>query len=103
MKRMVRTTGFGSPAESYAANSIDWNTLLFPKPHAMYVFSVNGRGNENYGLYDRDLVIIDCSLIPESGDLVVYRSGGEFVIGRYTGAEDEITGVVSRTVRIHRR
>ena len=102
MKRTLRTTGFGSPAESYAENDIDWNTLLLPKPHAMYVFSVRGSMNEDNTLCDNDLAIIDCSLIPRSGDLVVRVIDGEFGIARYTGDEHEITGVVSRIVRIYR-
>ena len=103
MKRTVRTTGFGSPAESYVENDIDWNTLLLPKPHAMYVFSVSGSINEDENLCNNDLAIIDCSLTPRPGDLVVRVIDGEFGIDRYTGNEPEITGVVSRLVRIYRR
>jgi DNA polymerase V len=102
MKRTQRTTGFGSPAESYAENDIDWNTLLFPKPHAMYIFSISGSGHEEYKICDEDLAIIDCSLIPKVGDLIVYTIDGEFSIGKYTGTEIEVVGVVSRLVRLLR-
>jgi DNA polymerase V len=102
MKHSQRTTGFGSPAESYAENDIDWNTLILPKPHAMYVFSINGSSLEEYKIADKDLAIIDCSLVPKKGDLVVIVVDGEFRIGKYSGTESELVGVVSRLVRLLR-
>ena len=102
MKRSQRTTGFGSPAESYAENDIDWNTLLLPKPHAMYIFSISGSGLEEYRISDKDLAILDCSLIPKKGDLIVLVVDGEFRIGQYSGIENEVVGVVSRLVRLLR-
>ncbi|RKX87919.1 MAG: hypothetical protein DRP58_01725 [Spirochaetes bacterium] len=102
MKRIQRTTGFGSPAEAYAENDIDWTSLLLPKPHAMYVFTINGSGNEEYKICDKDLAIIDCSLIPRKGDLIIHTVDGEFGIGEFVGAEKDIVGVVSRLVRFLR-
>lgn len=102
MKRTQRTTGFGSPAEAYAENDIDWNTLLLPKPHAMYIFSVSGSGNEENKIRDKDMAIIDCSLIPKKGDLIVHTMDSEFSISKYTGTEVEVVGVVSRLVRLLR-
>ena len=102
MKHTQRTTGFGSPAESYAENDIDWNSLLFPKPHAMYVFSIDGRKHRKYQLCDKDIAVIDCSLIPKAGDLIIHTVDGKFAIGKYSGTETEIIGVVSRIVRILR-
>lgn len=100
MKRTQRTTGFGSPAESYAENDIDWTSLLLPKPHAMYIFNVKGSGSEKYKICDKDLAIIDCSLRPSHGDLIVHAVDGEFVIGQFSGSETDIVGVVSRIVRL---
>ena len=102
MRRIQRTTGFGSPAESYAENDIDWASLLLPKPHAMYIFKINGSGNEEYKICDKDLAIVDCSIIPKSGDLIVFTVDGEFILGRYTGTETDIVGVVSRIIRFLR-
>jgi len=102
MKRTQHTTGFGSPAEAYAENDIDWNRLLLPKPHAMYFFSVRGGEYDEFNINDKDLAIVDCSLTPEIGDLIILTLDGEFRIGEYTGTEAEIIGVVSRLVRLLR-
>jgi len=100
MKRTQRTTGFGSPAEAYTENDIDWNRILLPKPHAMYFFSVRGSEYDEFNIKDKDLAIVDCSLTPEIGDLIILTLDGEFRIGEYTGTEAEIIGVVSRIVRL---
>ena len=102
MKRTQRTTGFGSPAESYVDIDINWNKLLLPKPHAMYIFTIRVSENSELKICNNDLAIIDCSLVPKPGDLIVYVADGEFGIGKYTGAEIEIIGVVSRLVRLLR-
>ncbi|MEA1910173.1 MAG: S24 family peptidase [Spirochaetota bacterium] len=102
MKRTQRTTGFGSPAEAYTENDIDWNRLLLPKPHAMYFFSVSGSEYDEFNINDKDLAIVDCSLVPKIGDLVILTADGEFRIGDYTGSEADIIGVVSRLVRLLR-
>ncbi len=103
MKHNQRTTGFGSPSEAYADNDIDWNSLLLPKPHAMYFFSVKGSEYDEFNINDKDLAIVDCSLAPEIGDLVILTLDGEFRIKDYTGSEHEIIGVVSRLVRLLRK
>jgi len=100
MKRFVRPSGFGSPAESYAENDIDWNTVVLPKPNAMFVFPITGSKFEEYSIISKDLAIVDRSLVPGKGDLVVLVLDGDFGIKKYTGAEREIVGVVSRLVRL---
>ncbi len=100
MKRFQRTTGFGSPAEAYAENDIDWNKLILPKPHAMFIFYIEGNGFSKYGIFDRDLAVIDCSLSPGKDDLVVKIIDGEFGVDYFMGTEHEIIGVVSRIVRM---
>jgi SOS-response transcriptional repressor LexA len=68
----------------------------------MYVFTVRGSGNEDYMVCDKDLAIVDSSLLPKVGDLIIHTVDGEFVIGRYAGTEKDIVGVVSRLVRLLR-
>ncbi len=79
---MVRATGFGSPAEAYIDDEVDWKEILFPKPHAMYVFSVQGTGLSEQGIREGDYVIIDSSCRPGPGKLVVAVLEGEFCLGR---------------------
>ena len=78
---MVRATGFGSPAEAYIEDETDWTKILFPKPHAMYVFSVQGEGIKEKGIRSGDYLILDCSRRPATGSLVVAVIEGEFCLG----------------------
>lgn len=116
----LRTTGFGSPAESYAEASVDWNKILFPKPHAMYSFRIAGTRLEPLGLNNRDVAVVDCSVTEITpGMLAVFISGGAFGVGRATtldgslafdcagsfrrlGEDFRIIGAVSRIIRFLR-
>ncbi len=79
---MVRATGFGSPAEAYIDDETDWTGILFPKPHAMYVFTLQGSGFADEGIKEGDYLIIDSSCHPSAGKLVVAVLEGEFCLGR---------------------
>ena len=74
--------------------------MVLPKPNAMYVFPITGSKFEEFNISDKDLAIIDRSLVPGKGYLVVLVLDGEFGIKKYTGVEREIIGVVSRLVRL---
>ena len=82
-KTMVRATGFGSPAEAYIDDETDWTGILFPKPHAMYVFTLQGGSLEQEGIREGDYLIIDSSCRPSAGKLVVAVLEGEFCLGRF--------------------
>lgn len=78
---VIQATGFKSPAEMYAEPGIDWNTLLLPKPHAMYSMRVEGQGALSFGIFNQDLLIIDTSRRPNPGELLVAALDGEFLLG----------------------
>ena len=79
---VIQATGFKSPAEMYAEPGIDWNTLLLPKPHAMYSMRVEGQGALSFGIFNQDLLIIDTSRRPNPGELLVAALDGEFLLGK---------------------
>jgi DNA polymerase V len=79
---VIQATGFKSPAEMYAEPGIDWNTLLLPKPHAMYSMRVKGQGALSFGIFNQDLLIIDTSRRPNPGELLVVALDGEFLLGK---------------------
>ena len=109
------TTGFASPSETYADNRPDWNSIILPKPHAMYLFRVTGNDLEGFGILDKDMVIIDCSEKPITGKIVAAILEEEFHMGRLEPGpllvsagnvfpikeDSRIIGVVSRLVRCY--
>jgi len=119
---VIQATGFKSPAEMYAEPGIDWNTLLLPKPHAMYSMRVEGQGGLSFGIFNQDLLIIDTSRTPNQGELLVVALENEFLLGKIehksqnngrvflTGNEEiplsvdqelRVVGVVARLIRLY--
>src|SRR5829696_5538127 len=63
--------GFPSPADDYLEGEIDLNRLLIERPAACYLMRVSGPSMEGARIFDGDLVIVDPSVEPRSGHVVV--------------------------------
>lgn len=75
--------GFPSPAEGYTDVSIDFNRYILEHPAASYCFYVKGDSMEGAHIAEGDLVVVDRSLTPASGCLVVCSLDGGFTLKRY--------------------
>ena len=80
-------SGFPSPASDYIENPIDLNQLLIKKPNATFLMRFKGEGMIFSGIKEDSILVIDRSLKPKNGDIVVASIGGEFfcrkiIIGR---------------------
>ena len=67
--------------------SLDLNALLTPRPIATFYMRVAGHGLRSHGVFDGDLLVIDRSVLPAPGQLVVAEHRGEFLL-RPLGRED---------------
>ena len=67
--------------------SLDLNALLTPRPIATSYMRVAGHGLRSHGVMDGDLLVIDRSILPPPGHLVVVEHRGEFLL-RPLGRED---------------
>ncbi len=76
------SAGFPSPAEDYLELDIDLNTHLIKNPISSFFLRVSGNSMNKTGIYDNDLLIIDRSINPKSGDVVVALLDGEFTLKR---------------------
>ena len=124
LARPVRA-GFPSPADDFIEEEIDLQRLLITNRPATFLVRVAGDSMVGKGLFDGDLAIVDRSLVPASGDVVVVDIDGErsfkvwerrggrvglaFANPRYPafvldpGALVEVWGVVSGSVNPRRR
>lgn len=69
--------GFPSPADDYAERGIDLNDLLITNRPATFLVKVDGDSMVAKGLFDGDLAVVDRSLDPRDGDVVVVDVDGE--------------------------
>lgn len=72
--------GFPSPAEDYQNDSLDFNRDLIRHPEATFYGRVEGDSMMDAGILDGDIAVIDRSLEPRHGDVVVGYVNREFTI-----------------------
>tara|TARA_B100000579_G_scaffold15696_1_gene11102 strand:- start:126 stop:572 length:447 start_codon:yes stop_codon:yes gene_type:complete len=76
------SAGFPSPAEDYLELGIDLNKYLIKNPISTFFLRVSGNSMNNAGIYNNDLLIIDRSINPAPGHIVVALLDGEFTLKR---------------------
>ncbi len=74
--------GFPSPADDYLDIGIDLNEQLIKHPASTFFLRVKGSSMTNAGIQDGDLIIVDRSLDPKPGLIVVAILDGEFTLKR---------------------
>ena len=72
--------GFPSPAQDYMGESIDLNRELVRHPATTFYARAVGDSMKGCGINDGDLLVIDKSIEPREGDIVVAFIDGEFTL-----------------------
>ena len=75
--------GFPSPAEQYQETPLDLNELLVKRPAATFFVKVQGESMTGEGIRDGDLLVVDRSLRPANGDIIIACVDGEFTVKTY--------------------
>ena len=84
------SAGFPSPADDYTEENIDLNEHLISNPFSTFFLRVKGDSMINAGIKDKDLIIVDKSLIAKPGNNVIAMIDGEFTIKRLSIKNDEL-------------
>ena len=72
--------GFPSPAEDYLHESLDFNRDMIRHPEATFYGRVAGDSMQDAGICEGDIAVIDRSVEPQDGDVIVGYINGEFTI-----------------------
>lgn len=75
--------GFESPATDYEEERIDLNDYVTSYPEATFYAKVTGDCMSGSGIFEGDLLVVNRSLKPCSGDVVVGVLDGEFILRCY--------------------
>lgn len=94
-----RLNGFSAAVNRCARGPLDLNSLLVRNPPSTFFARMSGDSMEGAGICDGDLLVIDRSLSPKDGDIVVAFVDGEFVARRFRRAAG---GAVSASVAFSR-
>lgn len=74
--------GFPSPAQDYFTGRIDLNKHLIQDITSTFLVRVSGHSMEGAGISDGDELVVDRSLTPTDGNVVVAIIDGEMTIKR---------------------
>lgn len=74
--------GFPSPADDYVADTLDLNEHLMPRKEASFLLRAKGDSMLGAGIHDGDILVIDRSLTPDNGKVVIATVDGQFTVKR---------------------
>lgn len=72
--------GFPNPAEDARGLPLDLNDLVVRNPVSTYYLQVEGDSMTGAGIVHGDIVVVDKSLQPKSGDIVIASVDGDFTL-----------------------
>lgn len=76
------SAGFPSPADDYMEDKLDLNELLIKRPSATFFLRVSGSSMIKAGIHHNDILIVDRSLEPTNGKVVIASVNGELTVKR---------------------
>lgn len=74
--------GFGSPSQDSGVTRLDLNEVLIKNPQATFLMRVTGSAMREAGIDTGDLVLVDRSITPAHGHVVIAVFEDEFVCRR---------------------
>jgi DNA polymerase V len=74
--------GFPSPADDYIEKSLDLNELLVQKPAATFFVRAQGESMLGAGIHPNDILVVDRSIDPVQGKIVICALNGELTVKR---------------------
>jgi len=77
--KKLKNSGFPSPANDYVENPININDLLIKRASATFLMRFKGNEMIFSGIKNNAILIIDRSLKPANGNIVVASINGEFL------------------------
>jgi DNA polymerase V len=74
--------GFPSPADDYVEMVLDLNEKLVRNKAATFLLTVQGDSMKKIGIKDGDILVVDKSLTPSDGKIVIAAVDGELTVKR---------------------
>lgn len=84
------SAGFPSPADDYLESRLDLNDYLIRNPSATFFVRVSGDSMTDAGIYSGDILIVDRSLNPKEGNIIIAVIDGELLVKRLHYSKSKI-------------
>lgn len=92
----TKTTGFGSPAESYVEKRLDLNQLIVEDIFTTYYFK--WQGTDKFKVKNGDILVVDRAAIPKIGDTVLFEKEDKIELDIFDNQDSELWGTVTWTL-----
>lgn len=83
--------GFPSPADDHADDKLDLNEHLIKNPASTFYVRVSGDSMIGAGIHPNDLLVVDRSLKPENGKIIIAVLNGELTVKRLRQRRSKLT------------
>ncbi len=80
--KTANANGFAAAADDYMERGIDLNEQLILNKPATFFFRMNGDAMMEDGIFSGDVLIVDRSIKPQSGKVIVAILDGELLVRR---------------------
>ena len=80
--------GFPSPADDHLEGQLDLHELMVKRPAATFFCRADGDSMTGAGIQDGDLLVVDRSIQPQDGDVVVATLDGGLTVKRLHKTEE---------------
>lgn len=91
------SAGFPSPADDYMERTMDLNEHLVRHPSATFFVRVSGDSMLDAGIHHGDLLVVDRSVEPVEGKVVIAVMNGELVVKRLSKRNGKMYLVAENT------
>jgi len=82
--------GFPSPADDHIVEDINLNKLLISHPTATFLLKAAGNSMVVFGINQNDILVVDKSLTPKDGKIIVAAINGELIVRKLKITKDEV-------------
>ena len=82
--------GFPSPADDYVEKTLDLNELLVQKPAATFFVRAEGESMLGAGIHPNDILVVDRSIEPVPGKIVICALNGELTVKRLASCKGQL-------------
>ena len=84
------SAGFPSPADDHLQKNLNLQDALIPRPAATFLMRVEGDSMEGCGIFSGDLLVVDRSIDPVDGAVVIAVLNAEFTVKRFRKTQGKI-------------
>ena len=82
--------GSPSPGDDYVEAHLDLNTYLIKHPAATFFVRVSGHSMIEAGIHENDILVVDRSITPQVGKIVVVALDGQLTVKRLNQIDNKL-------------